>query len=163
MMSSDTSSQTSPDLLTQVKRAALNRWKMESLTGLLGFRALQSHQSEQAKNVAAENRHVRKTVWGENDDQAGEEMGPTILGDNIHHPTPIVITGQQSGGLAKTLAGMAIGAMIPAAGVAGYAINKLLNPPDPPAATAPPAAAPATETESLDLGLLRFEDLKSSR
>lgn len=147
---------TSFEPLQTIRKAAVSRWKLETLTGLLGMRSLQNHQAETAKNVAAENRHVRRTLWGETEPtQSGDEMGGnTILGDNIN-PTPIIVNGQQSSGVGKVLAGAAIGAAllgIPAAGIGGYVINEMLN---------KPKAAPQTpvENETLNLGLLRIEDL----
>lgn len=148
--------------LQKIEKAAISRWKLETLTGLLGIRSLQNHQAETEKNIAAENRHVRKSVWGESDEQStGEPMagGQTILGDNIH-PAPIIIGQQPSGGgLAKTLAGIAIGAMIPAAGLGGFVANKLINP----AAAPAPAEVKPADGEKVDLGLLRFEDLQKSQ
>ena len=156
-MSSPTSSPTPRE---RIKKAAISRWKLETLTGLLGFRSLQHHQSETEKNIAAENRHVRKSVWGETAEQsaAGDDMaGNTILGDNVHHPTPIVISQGSDIGLGKVLAGAALAATligIPGAGVAGYFASKLLT-------TAPITAPKPTTDESLDIGLGRFSDLKS--
>ena len=141
--------------LQKVGKAALSRWKLESLTGLLGIRALQNHQEEQKKNQSAESAFVRRQLWGESaESQQAEDMHTqTILGD-VTHPTPIVIQGQQSGsGLGKVLAGLAIGALIPAAGVGGYMINQLLTP-----KPESPVVEPV-ENETVDLGLLRLEDL----
>jgi hypothetical protein len=146
--------------LKTIQKAALSRWKIETLTGLLGMRSLQHHQAETEKNIAAENRHVRKTAWGETEEQpAGNDMGNTILGDNVLHPTPIVINGQQGSGLGKVLAGAAVGAAllaVPVAGIAGYALHQLINKPTP---TAPQLAPQPTSDDSLDIGLGRFSDL----
>lgn len=149
--------------LKKLGKAALSRWKLETLTGLLGIRSLQNHQAETERNVAAENASVRKSLWGEppgTKAAEGEDMHTqTILGD-VTHPTPIVINGQQSsaGGVAKVLAGLAIGSLIPTAGIGGFALSKLLQ------ATTRIAESPAAEPkqftdDSLDIGLLRFEDL----
>jgi len=66
----------------------------------------------------------------------------------------------QSQGLGKVLAGAALGAAllgIPGAGLAGFALNALINRPQP---TAPaPVPAKPTSDESLDIGLKRFTDL----
>lgn len=152
-MSSVTSSETQSNLIDRARKAGLSRWKLETLTGLLGYRALAQHQSETAKNMAVENRHVRKQLWGDDgaEQAEGEDMGGhTILGD-VTHPTPIVI-GQQSGsGIGKLLAGLALGTLIPAAGVGGFLASQLMRP-------APPVTQP-TEDETVDIGLGRITDL----
>ena len=147
---------TSPQLFetSKVGKAALSRWKLETLTGLLGAKALQDHQAESQKNMQAENQRIRKGLWGYDEPATSDDMHTqTILGD-VTHPTPIVIAGQQSGsGLGKVLAGLAIGSLIPAAGVGGYMINQLLIP-----KPESPVVEPV-ENETVDLGLLRLEDL----
>jgi len=136
-------------------KAAVSRWKLEALTGLLGVKALQAHQAETQKNIQAENQRIRKDLWGYQEPQEGEDVNSqTILGD-VTHPTPIIINGQQpsqSGGVLKTLAILAAGALIPGAGIAGYLASQLLKP------TTTETTAP--EDQTLDLGLLRFEDLE---
>lgn len=150
----------SPTLLDRVRMAAVSRWKLESLTGLLGIRSLQAHQHQSELNQRAENEHVRRSVWGfdEKANQGDDMQSQTILGDHhITHPTPIVIAGQQSGsGIGKTLAAVAIGALIPAAGVGGYLASQLLKPETP-----VPAVEPV-ESETVNLGLLRLEDLEGN-
>jgi hypothetical protein len=153
----------SSEPLKKVGKAALSRWKLESLTGLLGIRSLQHHQAETEKNIRAENQCVRRKLWGDESEQTGDsegDMGHTVLGD-YHSPTPIVISGQQSSGsgFAKVLAGLAIGTLIPTAGIGGFAISKILQGPTPKAETQPGHSKEFTD-ESLDIGLLRFEDLK---
>lgn len=135
----------------------LNRkGKLELWSGVLANQMIQDHQAEQKKNQAAESAFVRRQVWGEKQEpQEGEDVNSqTILGD-VTHPTPIIINGQQSSGLGKVLAGAAIGASllgIPAAGAGFYAASQLLKP------TTTETKAP--EDQTLDLGLLRFEDLE---
>lgn len=146
-------------MLNKVAKAGLSRWKLETLTGLLGIRSLQNHQAETEKNVAAENRHVRKSVWGDDGTNSeSEDMhSQTILGD-VTHPTPIVIQGQQSSGIGKVLAGAALGAAMigmPLAGVGGYLAMQHLQKPA-------PEIQPPTESETVNLGLLRVEDLQAS-
>ena len=149
-MTSTTSFETSP-IVDQVRKSALSRWKLETLTGLLGIKALQNHQAETEKNVQAENQRIRKDLWGYQEPKEGEDVNSqTILGD-VTHPTPIIINGQQSSGALKTLAILAAGALIPGAGIAGYFASQLLK---------PTTETTAPEDQTLDLGLLRFEDLE---
>ena len=121
----------------------------------MGIKALQSHQAETEKNVQAENQRIRKDLWGYQEPKEGEDVNSqTILGD-VTHPTPIIINGQQSSGLGKVLAGAALGATllgIPAAGAGAYFASQLLKP------TTTETTAP--EDQTLDLGLMRFEDLE---
>ena len=153
-MTSTTSFETSP-IVDQVRKSALSRWKLETLTGLMGIKALQSHQAETEKNVQAENQRIRKDLWGYQEPKEGEDVNSqTILGD-VTHPTPIIINGQQSSGALKTLAILAAGALIPGAGIAGYFASQLLKPTT--------AETTAPEDQTLDLGLLRFEDLEQQK
>lgn len=102
--------------------------------------------------MQAENQRIRKDLWGYQEPKEGEDVNSqTILGD-VTHPTPIIINGQQSSGALKTLAILAAGALIPGAGIAGYLASQLLKP------TTTETTAP--EDQTLDLGLLRFEDLE---
>ena len=150
-MNSTASSETSP-IVNRVMKSAVSRWKLEALTGLLGVKALQAHQAESQKNMQAENQRIRKDLWGYQEPKEGEDVNSqTILGD-VTHPTPIIINGQQSSGALKTLAILAAGALIPGAGIAGYFASQLLKP------TTTETTAP--EDQTLDLGLLRFEDLE---
>jgi len=153
-MTSTTSFETSP-IVDQVRKSALSRWKLEALTGLLGVKALQAHQAESQKNMQAENQRIRKDLWGYQEPKEGEDVNSqTILGD-VTHPTPIIINGQQSSGLGKVLVGAALGAAllgIPAAGAGFYAASQLIN--------KPTTETTTPEDQTLDLGLLRFEDLE---
>lgn len=157
-MNSTTSSET-PDLLNQAKKAALSRWKLETLTGLLSYRGANHHQREREKNIEAENKRVRKELWGDDSAAAtGDDMGNTILGD-YHPPQVIVAGGQQSPGIGKVLAGAALGASlvgIPGAGIAGYLFNQLQN--QKPAEVAPVVSP--KDGETVDLGLKKIEDLE---
>ena len=136
----------------------LNRkGKLELWSGVLANQMIQDHQAEQKKNQAAESAFVRRQVWGEKQQEPkeGEDVNSqTILGD-VTHPTPIIINGQQSSGALKTLAILAAGALIPGAGIAGYFASQLLKP------TTTETTAP--EDQTLDLGLLRFEDLEQQK
>ena len=167
-MSSATSLETSHDVLTQARKAGLARWKLETLTGLLGIRSLTHHQSETEKNQRAENSAVRRKLWGsQNNETGGSEddmAGSTILGD-VTHPAPVIIAGgQQSSGLAKTLAGLAIGALIPTAGVGGFLASQLVDRvpalqqlQQPPSSTTVIQNTPE-QPERVDVGLGKIED-----
>ncbi len=122
-MSSTTSSETSaeqkPPLVQQAMQSALNRWKLESLTGLLGIKALQHHQAETEKNIEAEGRAVRRSLWNSKEpdpvaSKDGDDMkGGIVLGDNVVHPPQVIMAGQpQSSGFGKVLAGAALGASL---------------------------------------------------
>ena len=167
-MSSATSSETSHDVLTQARKAGLARWKLETLTGLLGIRSMTHHQSETEKNQRAENAAVRRKLWGSQGNEGGgsegDMAGSTILGD-VTHPAPVIIAGgQQSSGLAKTLAGLAIGALIPTAGVGGFLASQLVDRvpalqqlQQPPSSTTVIQNTPE-QPERVDVGLGKIED-----
>ncbi len=155
-MNSVPSSETQ-DFSTQAKKAALSRWKLETLTALLSYRAANHHQKEREKNIEAENKRVRKELWGDcgGEQDSGDDMGNTILGD-YHPPQVIVAGGQQSSGLGKVLAGAALGASlfgIPGAGVAGYFLSQMNQP-------KANATAAQADGETVDLGLKKIEDLE---
>lgn len=165
-MSSEQSLETSHNILDQARRAGLARWKLETLTGLLGIRALTHHQAENEKNQRAENAAVRKKVWGSDGTAGGSEddmAGSTILGD-VTHPAPVIIAGgQQSSGLAKTLAGLAIGALIPSAGVGGFLASRIMehvpaSQPSQQPSTTVIQQAPVQEAERVDVGLGKLSD-----
>lgn len=129
------------------KRGRLNLW-----AGAITNQSLQGHAKRQAKNQEAEDSFVRRQAWvGEQGATAVEDMGHTILGD-VTNPTPIVINSQpQSNGLGKVLVGAALAAGlmgIPAAGLVGFGISKLMDKP-----------ASETDDNTLDIGLGRVEDL----
>lgn len=124
-MNSPASSETRP-IRQQAKQAGLSRWKLETLTGLLGIEALQAHKSRQAKNLDAEDRCLRRKLWGETEaDVKGEEMGnQTILGD-YHSPQPLVIQPQSSGsGILVPILCAALGTLGPAGAVGGYLLSR---------------------------------------
>ena len=134
----------------------LNRkGKLELWSGVLANQMIQDHQHEQRRNQAAESAFVRRQVWGEKQEDPSEaDMGTTIVGD-VTNPTPIVINSQpqqQSSGALKTLAILAAGALIPGAGIGGYLASQMLS--------KPTTETTAPEDQTLDLGLLRFEDLE---
>lgn len=81
-----------------------------------------------------------------------EEMGNTILGD-VTHPTPIVVAGSGDSGLLKTLVGLAIGAMIPTAGVGGFLASQWLT-----QKPAPTVQQSEQNGETLELGLGKLSD-----
>lgn len=157
-MDSAASSAISPEVVAKTQRAGLARWKLESLTGLLGFKSLKNHQRESEKNQSAENAYVRRVMWGDQiaktTPSAGDDMGDRFILGDVTHPAPVIITGQQQGsGIGKVLAGAALAAGligIPGAGLAGYFLSKLT---DKPAAT-----QPGTD-DTVDIGLKRFSEL----
>lgn len=153
-MSSETSSETQPETLTQkAKRAVLNRWKLETLTGLLGIQSLQKQQQMSQKNQEAENKWARKNVWGDESTDEEDMSNQIILGD-VTNPTPIVIAGNSGGGsdLLKGLAIAALGAAIPGAGLAGYALSTLLSDKPTPTVTEP------SDQNDFSVGLGKLED-----
>jgi hypothetical protein len=126
------------------------------------------HQSETEKNQRAENAAVRRKLWGSQGNEGGgsegDMAGSTILGD-VTHPAPVIIAGgQQSSGLAKTLAGLAIGALIPTAGVGGFLASQLVDRvpalqqlQQPPSSTTVIQNTPE-QPERVDVGLGKIED-----
>ncbi len=154
-MNSMASSETQ-DFAAQAKKAALSRWKLETLTGLLAYRGANHHQREQQKNVEAENSRVRKELWGDDRKaESGDDMGNTILGD--YHPPQVIVTGQQSSGIGSLIGAGILGASllgIPGAGVAAYLYGKSQTQPQKPDTTV------IENREDLGLGLLKLEDLK---
>jgi len=143
----------------QAKQAGLNRWKLETLTGLLGIEALQAHKDRQKRNLEAEERHVRRKLWGETeaDAKGSEDMGnQTILGD-YHSPQPLVIQPQSSGsGILVPILCAALGTLGPAGAVGGYLLSRWAAqvPAQQTTAPAPPERITETirETISIDLG-----------
>ena len=109
-------------IVDKARRAGLSRWKLETLTGMIGVRSLLRHNKMSEANQEAENRWTRKKVWGEDTKPADDEMGDIILGDNIH-PAPVVV---QGGGTdwVKLLAVAGMAAGIPLAGIAGYLLSQ---------------------------------------
>lgn len=94
------------------------------------------------------------------ENKAGAEEMKILSTGDVHLTAPQVSPPQQeqkqSSGLGKVLAGAAIGAAllgVPAAGVGGFMLNRMLQ--------TKPVASPVSEDQSLDLGLLQFEDLKT--
>lgn len=150
-------STTSSDPLPRAfQREALNRWKLETLTGKLGLEALHRHQQQSQMNQAAENRAVRKSLWG--DESSEDEMGDFIGGDVNYtvqqSPAP---TAKQSGLLSKILL-LALGALGPAGAIAGYLVKDILDKaPVPPQNTT--EIQQITNSESLEFRLLNAEDL----
>jgi len=162
MTTLEQSSMKSPELIERAKKAGLARWKLETLTGLLGVKSLQHHQRESEKNQAAENRAARMTMWGSKEkfEDAEDMGGHTILGD-VTHPAPVIIAGQQQGsGLGKVLAGAALAAGligIPGAGIAGFLLNQYLQRPQPQVTPQP------SEDNTVDLGLSHWDELQQGQ
>lgn len=137
--------------------------RLELATGLIGLKGLSFGQKQQEKNQSAEDAFVRRTLWGETAETKQAETeddvtGHTILGDNIVHQPPVIVTGQQSSGFGQLLGAALAGASllgIPGAGVAAYLYGKSQAEPQKPDTTI------IEKSEDLGLGLLKFEDLKT--
>lgn len=122
--------------------------KILNLAQLHAVRDMQRAAEEQAKNREAESAHVRRTVWGEQEQTEGpDEVGHTILGD-IQQSPPIVVSG---GGNVGWLAPALLGLAIPTAGLAGAAAAYL-------ATRQPPDDAGVITDETVSIGLGRLED-----
>jgi len=159
LMSSIQPTTTESSPVQKVVRYLDGKGKLEQWSGMMANQMLNNHRKEQQQNQAAESAFVRRQIWGETASAKTEDdMGDNIiLGDNIH-PTPIVFaptqqpSQQQSGSLLKTMAILAAGALIPGAGIGGYLASQMLS--------KPTTETTAPEDQTLDLGLLRFEDLE---
>jgi len=162
-MSSPKSSEmphTHPNFLTDVQEKSNRHWKLESLTGLMGYRMLDAHRKRTEKNLNAEEAAVRQKLWGESpgkkEETTGDDMGDQIVLGDLTHPTPIIVNQPASNGLGKVLAGAALAAGmigIPGAGIAGYLLSQMQKD--------KPVDVPPFTDESLDVGLGRFSDLIS--
>jgi hypothetical protein len=162
---------TNPETIPQkIKRAALARWKIETLTGVLGVDSLERQAQMSQANQEAENRWARKHLWGEQATSTDESTdtesesqdmarGGHILGD-VTYPTPVVIAPPppqpEKSSLLPALA-LAAATMIPTTGAAAGIIGYLLAQPKPPAQVQP---VQPQEYEEFNLGLGRLEDYK---
>lgn len=128
----------------RVGKAALNRWKLETWTKMLGVRSLDRAQKMSERNQEAENRKVRQQLWGNDggSDEGDEMGGNTYLGD-VTTPAPVIVAGGGNNSLGPLLAA-ALGALGPAGAVGGFFLNQMLQ--QQPAAQVAPAATerPAT-------------------
>lgn len=163
---SGTSSETFSD---KAKRAALNRWKLETWTKMLGVRGLDRAQRESEKNQQAENRAVRRQLWGseETGEGDGDDMGGhTYLGD-VTTPAPIVVAGGGGGNNLGPLLAAALGMLGPAGVVGGYVFNQVMqqkgSQPAPAPVVQPGENTTIIERENLDMRLLQVEDLLPAR
>ena len=154
MQSTKSSANLQETFSDQIKAIGVKRGKMELLTSMLGFRALESHQRMSDANREAESQAVRKAAWGVDSptQTAGtDDMGDTILGDVTTHPTPIVVAGE-SGGTMKALATLAIGGLLAGSGAGlGAGAMYLLSNRD-------QATPVVPEGERVQIGLGRIED-----
>ena len=129
------------------RRGKLSLW----LATMAGQR-LQHDNEAHIKNREAEERHVRKHVWGYKEPEPeDDDMGTqTILGD-VQYPAPVVVA-PQSRSLSPLLAA-ALGAALPGVGAAGYFANAILNQPTEP--------TPITESidTTIEIGLGTAADL----
>jgi len=158
---SETSSGTFVD---KVRKAALNRWKLESWTKTLGIQGLAASQQTLQKNQEAMSRATRRQLWGEEERAEGEEMpGHTYLGD-VNHPTPVIVTGAQGGSSLAPLLAAALGMLGPAGAVGGYFLNQMMQqqPKVADQIVQPGANTTVINRENLQMQLLREEDLISA-
>lgn len=158
-----TSAASSETQQTPLQKAALGRWKLETLTGLLGIQTLQAHAQRQKRNLEAEDRAARKALWGaiENQEAESDDMPQqTILGD-YHSPQPVVISSGGGGSSLGPLLAAALGMLGPLGGVAGYFINQAMSQKPQATIVNPPAQQTTTiNQEDLTVRLLRPEDLR---
>lgn len=131
-----------------------DRGRIHNLATLNEVENMATMHGEQQKNREAESAWVRRNLWGQedNEEEAGDEMKQTILGD-ITNPTPIVVTGNNSS-LGQMLLPLVLGAAmtgVPAAGIAGAALTYFLN--------RPTAEQQAQPDETVSIGLGKIEDL----
>lgn len=138
------SAQSSETFSERVQRAALNRWKLETWTKMLGVRSLDRAQKMSERNQEAENRRIRQQLWGNDggSDEGDEMGGNTYLGD-VTTPAPVIVAGGGNNSLGPLLAA-ALGALGPAGAVGGFFLNQMLQ--QQPAAQVAPAVneRPAT-------------------
>lgn len=155
---SETSSGTFVD---RVRKAALNRWKLETWTKTLGIQGLAASQQTLQKNQEAMSRATRRQLWGEEENAEGEEMpGHTYLGD-VNHPTPVIVTGSQGGSSLGPLLAAALGMLGPAGAAGGYFLNQMMQHQ---AKTPAPIVQPGNNTtvvnrEDVSMQLLKVDDL----
>lgn len=121
---SRTSSETFSD---RAKKAALNRWKLETWTKMLGVRGLDRAQKMSERNQEAENRKMRQQLWGNDggSDEGDDMGGNTYLGD-VTTPAPVIVAGGGNSSLGPLLAA-ALGALGPAGVVGGFFLNQVLQ------------------------------------
>lgn len=138
--------------------------KLELLAGTIAAKGLAFGQRQQELNQSAEDAFTRRQLWGETSEKrSGEDMsGHTILGDIIV-PQSQPQSQPQSNAIGKVLAGAALGASllgVPGAGVAGYLLSQMNRQKESPAVVAPVPAPVASDSETVDLGLKKIEDLE---
>lgn len=85
------SEESSTNLLEKVRKAGLNRWRLETWAKTIGIQGLQAGQQESERNQRAENRAVRQKMWGNDGEESeGDVGGHTYLGD-VQYPAPIIM------------------------------------------------------------------------
>lgn len=152
------SAESSASLLDKVKKAGLNRWKLETWTKTLGIQGLQAAQQESEKNQRAENRAVRQKMWGNDGEEDGDVGGHTYLGD-VQYPTPIIVqqpAPQKSSILGPLLMG-ALAATGPVGAGAAYLMSQMPKPAAPvvqPADVARPRVVNNNTREEIELRIL---------
>ena len=143
----------------EARSKAITYWdkmgRLNLLTGLIGLSNHQKMTIENQKNQQAESAYVRRTVWGETEENMPESddmATQTILGD-VTNPTPIVVAGSADSTL-KTVAVLGMAGVMGLGGAgAGAAAMYWLS-------KQQPQAAPTTPIEQNDfsVGLGKIED-----
>jgi hypothetical protein len=152
-MNSEESQSEQRDWRRTIRKIGKKRGMLELWTGVIGTRAVENHNRMSQTNQEAENRYTRQALWGNDGErEESDDMGNTILGD-VTNPTPIVVTGNQGNSNLLPLAAMALGVLIPGAGVAGAVATYLLT-------KGPDVVekVPGFTDSTVKLGLGRIED-----
>lgn len=145
-MDSPQSSTKSPDQIVTKHWERLA--KLKAWMGVIANQKLHHEAQRQQKNQEAEERAVRKGLWGSSESDEAEDMGHVILGDVITEQTS-----KSTDSALKTIVALALAGTLGAGGLlTGAAATYLLTKPQP---TAP---VPDTSDESVSLGLGRIED-----
>ena len=112
-------------LTETIEDLAAGKTKLELLTGLVGIKAIKTHQKMSDKNREAEAAAVRKAAFGASGEEGSVDdmIETTVLGNVVthQHATP---QKKSAGGMKTALLGALIGAAVPGAGVAGFLLNQ---------------------------------------
>ena len=132
-----------------------NKAKLHGLTGVMAVESMQDSQDELQKNRDAESSHVRRTVWGSEENASPgkeDDVRTTVLGDiTYQQPQPQQQPATKPGVALPVIAALALAA---ATGLGGYWIAKDNAEPDTTEETQPAGF----NDESVSIGLGRIED-----